>query len=246
MGSRCPCFDIFRIAYRWYAHYLISLYNFILSRTDSSRLPRTVLIALIDFSKAFNRINYSKVLVRLSDWCVPGWLLKILLSYLTDRNMILRYKGVNSSRYFMPGGSPQGTLLGVLLYLVYVSDIGMNLPPLEQISTSTYDIQSIPYPPPLPTSESECRLKYVDDLTLGECVNLQHQLQHDGTDYHLPPEKSLLQKRLNDLSLAAKTHDMKLNLSKTKVLSFIQNLVLTLMVSFLHCQLHLNGCSVFF
>ena len=158
--------------------------------------------------------------MRLSDWGVPGWLLKILLSYLTDRNMILRYKGVNSSRYFMPGGSPQGTLLGVLLYLVYVSDIGMNLPPLEQISTNTYDIQSIPYPPPLPTSESECRLKYVDDLTLGECVNLQHQLQHDGTDYHLPPEKSLLQKRLNDLSLAAKTHDMKLNLSKTKVLSF--------------------------
>ena len=56
------------------SHYLISLYNFLLSRTDSSRLPRAVILALIDFSKAFNRINHSKVLVRLSDWGVPGWL----------------------------------------------------------------------------------------------------------------------------------------------------------------------------
>ena len=104
------------------------LYNFILSNTDNSSIPRSVLVALIDFSKAFNRINHSKVIVRLSDWGVPGWLLKILVSYLSGRSMILRYKGVNSLRHLMPGGSPQGTLLGVLIYLVYVSDIGMDLP----------------------------------------------------------------------------------------------------------------------
>ena len=96
----------------------------------------------------------------------------------------------------------------------------MDLPSAEQTSTNDSDIQSIPFPPPLPTSESECRLKYVDGLTLGECVQLQLQLQHDGTQYKLPTQNSLIQRRLNDLSLAAKAHDMKLNLSKTKVLSF--------------------------
>ena len=92
-------------------HYLIMLYNFILSNTDNSYIPRSVLVALIDFSKAFNRINHSKVIVRLSDWGVPGRLLKILVSYLSGRSMILRYKGVNSLCHLMPGGSPQGTLL---------------------------------------------------------------------------------------------------------------------------------------
>ena len=92
-------------------HYLLMLFMFILSNTDNSYIPRSVLVALIDFSKAFNRINHSKVKVRLSDWGVPGRLLEILVSYLSGRSMILRYKGVNSLCHLMPGGSPQGTLL---------------------------------------------------------------------------------------------------------------------------------------
>ena len=73
-------------------HYLIMLYNFILSNTDSSSIRRSVIAALIDFSKAFKQINHSKVIVGLSDWGVPRWLLKILVSYLSGRSMILRYK----------------------------------------------------------------------------------------------------------------------------------------------------------
>ena len=69
-------------------HYLILLYNFILSNTDnSSQGPKPVLAVLIDFSKGFMRINHNKVLIRLSDWKVPGWLLKIVASYLTNRTM---------------------------------------------------------------------------------------------------------------------------------------------------------------
>ena len=109
-------------------HYLITLYHFILTATSNSSIPHAVMVALIDFSKAFNRIQHSKVIIRLSDWGVPGWLLRILISYLTGRSMILRYNGAQSSRHLMPGGSPQGALLGILLYLVYVSDVGMEIP----------------------------------------------------------------------------------------------------------------------
>ena len=66
------------------SHYLISLYNFILSNTDNSRIPRAVCVALIDFSKAFNRINSLKDIIPLSDWAVLGWLLRILISYQQD------------------------------------------------------------------------------------------------------------------------------------------------------------------
>ena len=53
-------------------HYLITLYHFILTTTSTTSIPHAVMVALIDFSKAFNRISHSKVIIRLSDWGVPG------------------------------------------------------------------------------------------------------------------------------------------------------------------------------
>ena len=156
-------------------HYLIDFINFI-SYNQDLRNMHAVLAVIIDFSKAFNRINHAKVIVRLSDWGVPGWLLKILVSYPTDRSMIIRYKGVQSSRHFMPGGSPQGALLGVLLYLVYVSDIGMDLPIIRQPVPDTIDLPSVTFPPTPAVTEQEARLKYVDDLSLAECVRLDTNL----------------------------------------------------------------------
>ena len=201
-------------------HYLISLYNFILTNTDTSSIPKAVMVALVDFSKAFNRINHAKVIVRLSDWGVPGWLLRILISYLTGRSMILRYKGVCSDRFLMPGGSPQGTLLGVLLYLVYVSDIGMDLPQAPPTVQGIVDLPSVQYPPPPAISVHEARLKFVDDLSLAEIVRLDSQLHQNHSGYYLPASESILQRRLDEISSAAETHDMKINLDKTKIIPF--------------------------
>jgi hypothetical protein len=195
-------------------HYLIMLYQFILSHTDSSAPPNAILLALIDFSKNFNQINHAKVIIRLSDWGVPGWLLRILISYLSGRYMILRYKGAKSKKHRMPGGSPQGTLLGILLYLVYVSDIGMDPSTTSQTDMNVPDLPYIPFPPPPAVSEQQIRLKFVDDLSVAECIRLDKQLKwnSDQTGYFLPPQESLLQKRLDEISIVAKMHDMKLNL----------------------------------
>ena len=43
---------------------------------------------------------------------------------LTDRSMRVKYKGVLSDLYLLPGGGPQGTLLGLFLFLVLVNDVG--------------------------------------------------------------------------------------------------------------------------
>jgi hypothetical protein len=59
----------------------------------------------------------------------------------------------------MPGGSPQGTLLGVLLYLVYVSDIGMDLIEIPVTSGDALDIPSVPHPPPAAVTDQEVGLK---------------------------------------------------------------------------------------
>ena len=49
---------------------------------------------------------------------VPGWLLNIVMGFLIDRVMVVKYKGTTSDRKPLPGGGPQGTLLGLFLFLV--------------------------------------------------------------------------------------------------------------------------------
>ena len=48
---------------------------------------------------------------------VPGWLLKIIIGFLSERELIVRYKGCESERKRLPGGSLQGTRLGIFLFL---------------------------------------------------------------------------------------------------------------------------------
>ena len=106
------------------SHYLIHFVNYILFNQDLN-IPHAVLAVLIDFSKAFNRINHNVVITILSEMGVPGWLLKIVIGFLTDREMILRYKGGQSERKSLPGGGPQGTLLGLFLFLILINAAGV-------------------------------------------------------------------------------------------------------------------------
>ena len=75
--------------------------------------------------------------------------------------------------------------------------------------------------------EREIRLKYVDDQSQGEVVRLDTDLDlhsdvagprlyHDRHGHVLPPEQSLLQRRLNQINEYAEVHQLKINEKKTK------------------------------
>ena len=200
-------------------HYLILLFNFIFQNTDNSAKPHAVIATLVDLSKGFTRINHNKVIIRLSDWGVPGWILRIVTSYLTGRTMQVRYKGATSKPYNLPGGGPQGDLLGMIVFLVEMSDVGMDLPPTATTNNKN-DVNSVPAPPPPTQTEKELRLKFMDDLTLAEAVRLDTNLSDDGNGLILPPSRIKLQVRLNDLKTYTDIHDMKVNQTKTKVIPF--------------------------
>ena len=209
--------------------YLVVFYHFILSNLDKP--SKAVIAAMVDFSKGFNRLNHNKILIRLSDWGVPGWLLRILASYLTNRSMILRYKNEQSSEHFLPGGGPQGVTLGLLMFLVEANDAGMDPPPPLPHPVHAGDVSCIPAPPPMAISEEELRIKYVDDLSLAETISLKDLMVADQligpTTFHgrngleFPQDKSKLQKRLNELETYVQDHDMIINKSKTKIIPFI-------------------------
>ena len=63
-------------------HYLIELINFILYHQDILE-PTAALACLVDFSKAFNRQDHSILITKLSDLGVPGWLLKLVIAFLS-------------------------------------------------------------------------------------------------------------------------------------------------------------------
>ena len=75
--------------------------------------PHAVLALMVDFKKAFNGINHNLVIYILDKVKVPGWLLRIVMGFLTEREIILRYKGHIIGSKCLPGGGPQGTLLGL-------------------------------------------------------------------------------------------------------------------------------------
>ena len=62
---------------------------------------------MIDFIKEFNHPNHNILIPKLSDMGVPAWLLKIVMAFLKERIMVVRYKGATSSQKSLPGGGPQ-------------------------------------------------------------------------------------------------------------------------------------------
>ena len=163
--------------------YLVVLFHFILSNLDKS--SKSIIAAMVDFSKGFNRLNHNKIITRLADWGVPSWLLNIIISYLSNRSMILRYGNEHSSEQYLPGGGPQGVTLGLLMFLVEVNDAGMDPPPPLPQPVQQGDVACVPAPPPPAMTDDELRIKYVDDLTMAEIV------------YY--PLRSRLHERLSDL-----------------------------------------------
>ena len=93
-------------------HYHIKLLHFVHSTLDRKK-PHSVLAACVDISKAFNRVDHSLAIQDLFDMHTPAWLLRIVISYLSDRSMYLTFKGARSSRKMLPGGGPQGHILEV-------------------------------------------------------------------------------------------------------------------------------------
>ena len=104
-------------------HYLIHLVNFILANLEN-RAPTAVLAVITDFKKAFNRMSHLKVMIVMHEMGFPGWLLKIMGFYLSNRSMLVRYQGSISKECSMPGGAPQGTVLGVLAFILQMNKMG--------------------------------------------------------------------------------------------------------------------------
>ena len=108
---------------------LLKTFEDIRANLDSSEHSAAI---TIDLSKAFDSINHNLLLAKLSVYGVTEDALQLLHSYLTDRKQLVKIDGNLSDWQSMKCGVPQGSILGPLLFNIYMheanfSDISCSL-----------------------------------------------------------------------------------------------------------------------
>ena len=115
--------------------------------------------------------------------------------------MVVNFKGKQSKVYQLPGSVAQGDELGQLLFLVAMSDVA--LPPAPPLPEPVHpgDINSCALPLPPPLTPEEVRVKWIDDVLIGETIKLDKCLKskpsfigpanlHEQNNLHLSIKKS--------------------------------------------------------
>ena len=101
-------------------HAVIHLIDKVVTAIDNSEHTLGI---FLDFLKAFDTLDHSILLQKLNHYGIRGRSLEWFTSYLSNRKQYVTVGGHSSTTRSITCGVPQGSILGPLLFLIYINDI---------------------------------------------------------------------------------------------------------------------------
>lgn len=149
-------------------------------------------VIIMDFAKAFDKVNHSLLLHKLHHYGVKGRVNRWIQGFLGDRRQAVVVNGARSDHVSVRSGVPQGSVLGPSLFLVYINDLPEKLSSRSRLfadDTAVYRLLTTAQDQPQLQRDLRVLEEWEDSWDMqfhpGKCNTLPISRQRDKTvAYH--------------------------------------------------------------
>ena len=114
---------------------IVSIFDNIYNAIDEGN---KVQLVLLDMSAEFDTISHKILLDRLEEICIADKALDLLKSYITNRTYRTLINDIQSDEFQLKYGIPQGSVLGPLLFLIYLRPLSLLISKFPQIKFNIF------------------------------------------------------------------------------------------------------------